>query len=211
MHRHPIRSSLARLAAFGIALWAGFFLAAEAASACSFSANPTHTLDANAQATDATAPAAPTLTVVQVVRGKGPQSESLCARSASSCDDLGQIELQMAATGLDRRRFRRPRSLLIRACDQRRRSGRKRGACHRHPGQQSWLRLRLLDRGTQPAAHTLAHDHRRLAHRFRAAQIVGGNRPRAQRQPVSLTRQTRPVETAPHVAQNERPPKVFAS
>lgn len=98
MHRHPIRSSLARLGAAGIALSAGFCLAAEAASACSFAANPAHTLDGNAQATDATAPAAPTLTVVRVVRGKGPQSESLCSSSVSSCDDLGQIELQMAAT-----------------------------------------------------------------------------------------------------------------
>jgi hypothetical protein len=97
MHRHPIRSSLARLGA-GIALSVGFFLATEAASACSFAANPAHTLDANAQATDTTAPAAPTLTVVRIVRGKGPQSESLCSSSASSCDDLGQIELQMAAT-----------------------------------------------------------------------------------------------------------------
>jgi hypothetical protein len=98
MHRHSIRSSLARLAALGIALLAAFFLAEETASACSFAANPAHTLDANAQATDTAAPAAPTLTVVRVVRGKGPERESLCSSSASSCDDLGQIELQMAAT-----------------------------------------------------------------------------------------------------------------
>src|SRR5450759_1160128 len=98
MHRHPIRSSVARLGAVGIALSAGFLLAAEAASACSFAANPAHTLDGNAQATDATAPAAPTLTGVRDVRGKGPQRESLCSSSASRCDDLGQIELQMATT-----------------------------------------------------------------------------------------------------------------
>lgn len=98
MHRHSIRSALARLGAVAIGLLAGFLLATEAASACKFASNPTHTLDANAQATDTTTPTVPTLKVVRVVRGKGPQSESLCGGSASSCDELGQIELQMAAT-----------------------------------------------------------------------------------------------------------------
>lgn len=67
------------------------------ARACSFPDNQPYTIDPQAQATDATPPSAPVATVQSVKRGKGPEYAG-CSQSASSCDDLGTILLQVSAT-----------------------------------------------------------------------------------------------------------------
>jgi hypothetical protein len=68
------------------------------AHACKQVAPTPHTLDPAAQATDSTAPGIPTVTVTFVRRGKGPETNySSCSQSASSCDDLGSIALQLSA------------------------------------------------------------------------------------------------------------------
>jgi hypothetical protein len=65
------------------------------ARACSLPANPAHTIDPQAQ--DASLPSAPVATVQLIHRGKGPEQRG-CAQSASSCDDLGWIIVQVSAT-----------------------------------------------------------------------------------------------------------------
>ena len=53
--------------------------------------------DPQAQATDGSPPSAPLVTVQSIQRGKGPEYQG-CSQSASSCDDLGRIILQVSAT-----------------------------------------------------------------------------------------------------------------
>jgi hypothetical protein len=71
---------------------------ARLAHACSLVQDVPHTLDPSAKATDTTAPAAPTVSVTSIERGKGPKTNvSSCSQSASSCDDLGSVDLQLGA------------------------------------------------------------------------------------------------------------------
>ncbi len=71
---------------------------AQFARACSMAPPTPHTLDPAAQTTDATAPGIPSATVASIRRGKGPETNySSCTQSASSCDDLGSIRLQVSA------------------------------------------------------------------------------------------------------------------
>lgn len=66
--------------------------------ACSLAPQPPHTLDPQAQATDTVAPAAPELSLGDIRRGKDPDTDySSCSQSATSCDDLGSIALQVSA------------------------------------------------------------------------------------------------------------------
>ena len=64
------------------------------ARACSLAGNQAHTIDPQAQ--DASPPSAPIVTVQTIHRGKGPEQQG-CAQSASSCDDLGWIIVQVSA------------------------------------------------------------------------------------------------------------------
>jgi hypothetical protein len=69
------------------------------ALACSFASQPDHVLDPLARASDSTAPTAPTVTVVKIQRGKAPDTDfASCSQSATSCDDLGSVDLQIAAS-----------------------------------------------------------------------------------------------------------------
>jgi hypothetical protein len=65
--------------------------------ACEFGGNRPHTIDPQAQATDALPPSAPIVTIPSIRRGKGPEHHG-CSRTVSSCDDLGLITLQVSAT-----------------------------------------------------------------------------------------------------------------
>ena len=67
------------------------------ADACSFAGPEIHTLDAAEQAVDVAPPGAPTLLDLQIVRGQGPQSAGCGGSSATSCDDIGQIRLNLVA------------------------------------------------------------------------------------------------------------------
>jgi len=67
------------------------------AHACKLASNPVHSTDAQAQATDGSPPSAPVVTVQSIQRGKGPEYQG-CSQSASSCDALGRIILQVSAT-----------------------------------------------------------------------------------------------------------------
>jgi hypothetical protein len=71
---------------------------ARAAQACSLAVPTPHTLDPAAQATDTTPPEGPTAAVTSIRRGKGADTDfASCSQSASSCDDLGWIALQLGA------------------------------------------------------------------------------------------------------------------
>ena len=63
--------------------------------ACSLAGNQAHTVDPQAQATDASPPSAPVVTIQTIQRGKGPEG---CGQAVFSCDDLGWIILQVSAT-----------------------------------------------------------------------------------------------------------------
>jgi hypothetical protein len=66
--------------------------------ACKSVQPPPHALDPTAQASDTTAPGMPSVAVYNIRRGKGPETNySSCSQSASSCDDLGSISLQVSA------------------------------------------------------------------------------------------------------------------
>ncbi len=67
------------------------------AAACSLAAPEPHTLDTAEQAVDTTPPDAPSLLELRVVRGQGPQSAGCGGSSATSCDDIGQIGLNLLA------------------------------------------------------------------------------------------------------------------
>ena len=67
------------------------------AQACSLAGNQEHIIDPQAQATDASPPSAPVVTVQTIQRGQGPEYHG-CSQSVSSCDDLGWIIVQVSAT-----------------------------------------------------------------------------------------------------------------
>ena len=66
--------------------------------ACSLVGNAPHVLDASEQAIDRVAPARPTgVAAVQVKRGRGPAVGCAGSATASSCDDLGIITIEVEA------------------------------------------------------------------------------------------------------------------
>lgn len=69
--------------------------AEEAAQACKLAVPRPLVLDP--QSSDTTPPSAPTATVGSIRRGKGPETNG-CSQSASSCDDLGSIDIALTAT-----------------------------------------------------------------------------------------------------------------
>lgn len=72
--------------------------AARVAQACKPASEPAHTLDTAAQASDATPPGLVTVTATEIRRGKGPDTNlASCSQSATSCDDIGTLALQVAA------------------------------------------------------------------------------------------------------------------
>jgi hypothetical protein len=66
-----------------------------AAPACSFM--PPTALELDPQSSDTTPPSAPVAKVESIRRGKGPEMDG-CSQSASSCDDLGAIDIALTAT-----------------------------------------------------------------------------------------------------------------
>jgi hypothetical protein len=64
------------------------------ARACSFAAPPVHVVDPAMQATDQTAPTLSPIPAPTIARGFAPGG---CSGSASSCDDLGIIQIQTKA------------------------------------------------------------------------------------------------------------------
>jgi hypothetical protein len=68
------------------------------ALACKAAPFPAHVIDPQAAASDTTAPGAPAISVARIVRGKGPDTDySSCSQSATSCDDMGSIDLRISA------------------------------------------------------------------------------------------------------------------
>lgn len=67
------------------------------ATACSFS-QPPSTIDPARRATDQLAPTLPAPTSVTVNRGVGPRGAAGCGQSTTSCDDLGSVQIGVAAT-----------------------------------------------------------------------------------------------------------------
>jgi hypothetical protein len=68
--------------------------AEEATQACKLAVPRPLVLDP--QSSDTTPPSAPTATVGSIRRGKGPETNG-CNQSASSCDDLGSIDIAVTA------------------------------------------------------------------------------------------------------------------
>lgn len=80
-----------------VVLLSVFQIPTRSAHACSLMANQPHALDAQAQVSDSAPPGVPTVSVESIRRGKGPESSG-CSQSASSCDDVGSIDLLVSAT-----------------------------------------------------------------------------------------------------------------
>jgi hypothetical protein len=76
---------------------AAFAVIATPVCACEFGGNRPHTVEPQAHAADASPPTAPIVTIQSIRRGKGPERQG-CSQTASSCDDLGMIILQVSAT-----------------------------------------------------------------------------------------------------------------
>jgi hypothetical protein len=75
-----------------------FAMAVPVASACKPGSLPLHVIDAQAQVSDTTPPGPVTVTVSEISRGKGPDTNwASCSQSASSCDDIGTVTLQVSA------------------------------------------------------------------------------------------------------------------
>ena len=69
-----------------------------AALACSYGTPQPLVLDPQAQASDTTPPSVPVAKVESVRRGQGPTTNADCSQSASSCDDIGSIDIALSAT-----------------------------------------------------------------------------------------------------------------
>ena len=69
-----------------------------ASLACSFGSPQPLVLDPQAKASDTTPPSVPVAKVDSVRRGRGPTTNSDCSQSASSCDDIGSIDIAVTAT-----------------------------------------------------------------------------------------------------------------
>jgi hypothetical protein len=75
-----------------------FAMAVPVASACKPGSLPLHVIDAQAQASDTTPPGPVTVTVSELKRGKGSDTNwASCSQSATSCDDMGTVALQVVA------------------------------------------------------------------------------------------------------------------
>lgn len=87
----------ARIAA--VVFGAASMLDAGSAEACSFAGLDPHVVDTTIE--DSVLPEPPTDVSVLVTRGRGPQSEGCGSSTASSCDDLGLIQLQLNEPATD--------------------------------------------------------------------------------------------------------------
>ena len=70
----------------------------QASLACSYGTPPALVLDPQAQVSDTTPPSVPVAKVDSVHRGQGPTTNANCSQSASSCDDIGSIDIALSAT-----------------------------------------------------------------------------------------------------------------
>jgi MYXO-CTERM domain-containing protein len=73
----------------------GLFFAVPAA-ACSFSVPQRHTVVDEPPPSDVAAPEKPTLSVEAITRGQGPKWAGPGSRSASSCDDIGKLTVEIS-------------------------------------------------------------------------------------------------------------------
>jgi hypothetical protein len=76
-------------------------LAARRSAACDFSPPPPHVLDTSEVGVDTAAPSTIGETTYSVTRGRGPE-RSGCGETASSCDDIGRIQLYVSDVSDDR-------------------------------------------------------------------------------------------------------------
>jgi hypothetical protein len=80
-----------------IAVVAGIASRPAPAHACGFAGPTPHTIDPAMQAIDQVPPTLPPIPPPQITRGKAPEWSG-CGQTASSCDDVGTVGLQVQAT-----------------------------------------------------------------------------------------------------------------
>ena len=93
----PVKRLRWQLAALVLPALVAPLWSASSAFACKSPSIP-HVIDPQAAASDTSPPAAPSVSVTQIRRGKGPDTDfGSCSQTATSCDSMGSIELQIRA------------------------------------------------------------------------------------------------------------------